>query len=86
MCHNVYFPVSLLAAAESGDSENWDAVDSTSAQSDSNPTHNSRYYLNVCHKIIQRGGAAVCPAEASICAVGKEKSIYNINIDLCKVY
>ncbi|CAG5960595.1 unnamed protein product, partial [Menidia menidia] len=46
-------------------SENWEAVDAKSAKSD------SRYYLNVCHKVMQTGGAAGCPEEASICAVDK---------------
>ncbi|XP_035801950.2 cation-independent mannose-6-phosphate receptor isoform X2 [Amphiprion ocellaris] len=46
----------------SGDSDNWEAVD---AKSD------SRYFLNVCHKVIQSGGAAGCPVNASICAVDK---------------
>ncbi|XP_022048417.2 cation-independent mannose-6-phosphate receptor isoform X2 [Acanthochromis polyacanthus] len=49
----------------SGDSDNWEAVDAKSAKSD------SRYFLNVCHKVIQSGGAAGCPVNASICAVDK---------------
>ncbi|XP_041831231.1 cation-independent mannose-6-phosphate receptor [Melanotaenia boesemani] len=47
---------------------NWEAVDAKSAKSD------SRYYLNICHKVIQAGGAAGCPEEASICAVDKNKT------------
>uniref|UniRef100_A0A3Q2ZJ59 Insulin-like growth factor 2 receptor n=1 Tax=Kryptolebias marmoratus TaxID=37003 RepID=A0A3Q2ZJ59_KRYMA len=58
--------------------ENWEAVDATSAQSDSNPTRSVRYYLNVCHKIIQRGGAAVCPEDASICAVDKQNKTVSL--------
>ncbi|KAM9704645.1 cation-independent mannose-6-phosphate receptor [Menidia menidia] len=55
----------LTRYAGSDVSENWEAVDAKSAKSD------SRYYLNVCHKVMQTGGAAGCPEEASICAVDK---------------
>ncbi|XP_060907562.1 cation-independent mannose-6-phosphate receptor [Labrus mixtus] len=44
---------------------NWEAVDAKSPEPD------SRYYLNVCHKVLQTGGAVGCPVNASICAVGK---------------
>lgn len=45
--------------------ENWEAVDAQSQKS------GSRFYLNVCHKVLNTGGAAGCPVNASICAVGK---------------
>lgn len=44
---------------------NWEVVDAQSPKSD------SRFYLNVCHKVLQTEGAAGCPLNASICAVGK---------------
>ncbi|KAK2889903.1 cation-independent mannose-6-phosphate receptor [Channa argus] len=44
---------------------NWEVVDANS------PTPDSRFYLNVCHKVIQTGGADGCPVNASICAVDK---------------
>uniref|UniRef100_A0A8C2ZCN4 Insulin-like growth factor 2 receptor n=1 Tax=Cyclopterus lumpus TaxID=8103 RepID=A0A8C2ZCN4_CYCLU len=44
---------------------NWEAVDAKS------PKPDSRFYLNVCHKVIQTGAAADCPVNASICAVDK---------------
>ncbi|KAM4522347.1 cation-independent mannose-6-phosphate receptor isoform 2-T2 [Odontesthes bonariensis] len=53
-------------------SENWEAVDAKSSQLD------SRYYLNVCHKVIQAGGAAGCPEEASLCAVDKNNRTVNL--------
>ncbi|KAK2855938.1 hypothetical protein Q5P01_004673 [Channa striata] len=46
-------------------SENWKVVDANS------PTPDTRFYLNVCHKVIQTGGADGCPVNASICAVDK---------------
>lgn len=52
-------------ASGSDISGNWEVVDAQTPKSD------SRFYLNVCHKIIQSGGAADCPVKASICAVGK---------------
>ncbi|XP_076612208.1 cation-independent mannose-6-phosphate receptor [Chaetodon auriga] len=50
----------------SDDVGNWEAVD------DQSPKSGSRFYLNVCHKVIQSGGAAGCPPNASICAVDKD--------------
>ncbi len=57
--------VSLYVASGSDVGGNWEAVDAKS------PNPDSRFYLNVCHKIIQTGGAAGCPVNSSICAVGK---------------
>ncbi|XP_035535041.1 cation-independent mannose-6-phosphate receptor isoform X1 [Morone saxatilis] len=47
-------------------SGNWEAVDAQSSKS------GLRFYLNVCHKVIQSGGAVGCPVNASICAVDKD--------------
>lgn len=58
-------PSSVFAASGSDVIENWDVVDANSPKSD------SRFYLNVCHKVIQAGGAAGCPVIASFCAVGE---------------
>uniref|UniRef100_A0AAX7UFT6 MRH domain-containing protein n=1 Tax=Astatotilapia calliptera TaxID=8154 RepID=A0AAX7UFT6_ASTCA len=46
-------------------SENWEVVDDKSSKAD------SRYYLNVCHKVIPTGRAAGCPVDAAMCAVDK---------------
>ncbi|XP_032398409.1 cation-independent mannose-6-phosphate receptor isoform X1 [Etheostoma spectabile] len=46
-------------------SGNWEVVDAKS------PKPDSRFYLNVCHKVLQTGAAAGCPLNASICAVDK---------------
>lgn len=48
-----------------GSDGNWEVVDAKSTKQD------SRFYLNVCHKVVQTGEAAGCPVNASICAVGK---------------
>nr|XP_046229339.1 cation-independent mannose-6-phosphate receptor [Scatophagus argus] len=53
-------------------SRNWEAVDAQS------PKSNSRFYLNVCHKVIQSGAAAGCPVNASICAVGKDQKAISL--------
>ncbi|MED6263286.1 hypothetical protein CHARACLAT_003033 [Characodon lateralis] len=50
---------------ESSNSENWEVVDDQATESD------MRYYLNICHKVLKRGGAANCPEDASFCAVDK---------------
>ncbi|XP_069028432.1 cation-independent mannose-6-phosphate receptor [Embiotoca jacksoni] len=55
-----------------GSEGNWEAVDDKSVKSD------SRYYLNVCHKVVRTEGAADCPADASICAVDKN----NVTVSL----
>jgi len=57
--------VSLWAASGSDAGGNWEVVDAKS------PKPDSRFYLNVCHKLIQTGATANCPVNASICAVGK---------------
>ncbi|XP_030577044.1 cation-independent mannose-6-phosphate receptor isoform X2 [Archocentrus centrarchus] len=52
--------------------ENWEAVNAKSSKS------TSRYYLNVCHKVIPTGSAAGCPMDASICAVGKDNKTISL--------
>ncbi|KAK9531251.1 hypothetical protein VZT92_010686 [Zoarces viviparus] len=51
---------------------NWEVVDAKS------PKPDSRFYLNVCHKVIQTGAAAGCPVNASICAVDKDKGAISL--------
>ncbi|KAM4713477.1 cation-independent mannose-6-phosphate receptor [Anableps anableps] len=55
----------LTKYPESKDGENWEALDDRATKSD------TRYYLNICHKVLKRGGAADCPEDASFCAVDK---------------
>uniref|UniRef100_I3KFD8 Insulin-like growth factor 2 receptor n=1 Tax=Oreochromis niloticus TaxID=8128 RepID=I3KFD8_ORENI len=55
----------LTRYPESEGSENWEVVDDKSSKSD------SRYYLNVCHKVVPTGRAAGCPVDAAMCAVDK---------------
>uniref|UniRef100_UPI0037E7D95A cation-independent mannose-6-phosphate receptor n=1 Tax=Semicossyphus pulcher TaxID=241346 RepID=UPI0037E7D95A len=63
-------PLTRYPGADAGG--NWEAVDAKS------PTPDSRYYLNVCHKILQAGGAAGCPVNASICAVDKDRGAISL--------
>uniref|UniRef100_A0A8C6L0H5 Insulin-like growth factor 2 receptor n=6 Tax=Nothobranchius TaxID=28779 RepID=A0A8C6L0H5_NOTFU len=70
---NKHYDLSPLTKyPEVDDSVNWEVVNSKSENSD------SRFYLNVCHKVIQTGGAAVCPEDASICAVDKNNKSTNL--------
>ncbi|KAI4887672.1 hypothetical protein NFI96_014869 [Prochilodus magdalenae] len=50
--------------------QNWEAVDANAPESD-----RRRFYINVCHNIIQQEATQSCPKDAAICAVGKEGSI-----------
>ncbi|KAG7460969.1 hypothetical protein MATL_G00204630 [Megalops atlanticus] len=50
--------------------QNWEAVDGNAPEAD-----RKRFYINVCHKILQQGVTSGCPEEAAICAVGKDKTI-----------
>ncbi|XP_071323597.1 cation-independent mannose-6-phosphate receptor isoform X2 [Trachinotus anak] len=62
-----HYNLSPLTRYPSSDvSGNWEVVDANS------PKRDSRFYLNVCHKVVQTGGAAGCPMNASICAVDKD--------------
>ncbi|XP_067429257.1 cation-independent mannose-6-phosphate receptor [Thunnus thynnus] len=54
-------------------SGNWEAVDADSRESDL-----KRFYLNVCHKVVQMGGAAGCPEDAAICAVDKDHKVISL--------
>ncbi|XP_049445309.1 cation-independent mannose-6-phosphate receptor isoform X1 [Epinephelus fuscoguttatus] len=64
--HKHYDLSPLTKYPESDVGENWEVVDAKSTKQD------FRFYLNVCHKVIQTGDAAGCPVNASICAVDKQ--------------
>uniref|UniRef100_A0A8C1I7W5 Insulin-like growth factor 2 receptor n=1 Tax=Cyprinus carpio TaxID=7962 RepID=A0A8C1I7W5_CYPCA len=51
-------------------SQNWEAVAAKAAESDK-----KRFYINVCHKIIQEGEARSCPEDAAICAIGQSVNL-----------
>lgn len=46
--------------------QNWEAVDSSFLE-----VGRKHYYINVCHKVLKRGGASSCPDDAAICSVGE---------------
>uniref|UniRef100_A0A4W3HXA8 Cation-independent mannose-6-phosphate receptor-like n=1 Tax=Callorhinchus milii TaxID=7868 RepID=A0A4W3HXA8_CALMI len=55
---------SAVEVAESDSTHNWEAVYGSKG------TPNRRQlYINVCHQILQDGGAVGCPDDAAICAI-----------------
>ncbi|XP_028253968.1 cation-independent mannose-6-phosphate receptor [Parambassis ranga] len=63
---NKHYDLSPLTRfPKSGAGGNWEAVDDKSAKLD------SRYFLNVCHKILQTQETGGCPVNASICSMDK---------------
>ncbi|KAM3833852.1 cation-independent mannose-6-phosphate receptor [Diretmus argenteus] len=71
---NKHYDLSPLTRyPESESSGNWEVVDANAPESDMR-----RFYLNVCHKVVQRGAAVGCPEDAAICAVDKEHKATNL--------
>ncbi|XP_037100637.1 cation-independent mannose-6-phosphate receptor [Syngnathus acus] len=64
-------PLTRLPGSESNG--NWEVVDPESSESDL-----KRFYLNVCHKVVQAGGATGCPESAAICAEDKEQKMISL--------
>ncbi|KAM3602400.1 uncharacterized protein V6R79_003255 [Siganus canaliculatus] len=70
---NKHYDLSPLTRLPGSDSRgNWEAVDAQFPKSD------SRFFLNVCHKVVQSGEAASCPVNASICAVDKNHNAVSL--------
>uniref|UniRef100_A0A8C2E6T2 Insulin-like growth factor 2 receptor n=1 Tax=Cyprinus carpio TaxID=7962 RepID=A0A8C2E6T2_CYPCA len=67
--HKKRYDLSPLTRYPEG-SQNWEAVGTKAAESDK-----KRFYINVCHKIIQDGEARSCREDAAICAVGNGKTM-----------
>ncbi|KAM8847361.1 cation-independent mannose-6-phosphate receptor [Synchiropus picturatus] len=64
-----HYDLSSLTRSPGSDAGgNWEAVDANAPKTDPR-----RFYLNVCHKVVQEGGASGCPEDAAICAVDKKK-------------
>ncbi|XP_034964504.2 cation-independent mannose-6-phosphate receptor isoform X1 [Zootoca vivipara] len=53
--------------------QNWEAVDGNPVE-----TEKKRFFINVCHQVLQKGGAANCSEEASVCSVGEDNSTKNL--------
>ncbi|XP_077442699.1 cation-independent mannose-6-phosphate receptor isoform X2 [Stigmatopora argus] len=53
--------------------KNWEALDAESTDSDL-----KRFYLNVCHKVVQAEGAEGCPENAAICALDKNEKLISL--------
>uniref|UniRef100_A0A8D0GH90 Insulin like growth factor 2 receptor n=1 Tax=Sphenodon punctatus TaxID=8508 RepID=A0A8D0GH90_SPHPU len=49
---------------------NWEAVDSNPVKSEK-----KRFFINVCHKVLQKGEAINCPSDGAICSVGESKNL-----------
>lgn len=71
-------PHSIASGPEA--SGNWEVVDAHSPKSE------SRFYLNVCHKVVQSGAAVGCPVKASICAVGKSRMEEELFLMVVQIY
>ncbi|XP_065487218.1 cation-independent mannose-6-phosphate receptor [Caloenas nicobarica] len=61
----------LTRSSESA--QNWEAVDSSFSEAG-----RKHYYINVCHKVLKRGGASSCPDDAAICSVDKQNRTKNL--------
>ncbi|XP_028996555.1 cation-independent mannose-6-phosphate receptor isoform X2 [Betta splendens] len=70
---NKHYDLSPLTRYPGSDvSENWGVVDARASGT------KSRFYLNVCHKVIPSGDAAGCPVNASICSVDKNNRFISL--------
>ncbi|KAI3364465.1 hypothetical protein L3Q82_011257, partial [Scortum barcoo] len=69
---NKHYDLSSLTRYPGIHDENWEAVDVKS------PNPDSRFFLNVCRRVIQTGGAVGCPVNSSVCAVDKDGSIFSL--------
>ncbi|XP_012590642.1 PREDICTED: cation-independent mannose-6-phosphate receptor [Condylura cristata] len=49
--------------------QNWEAVDGSQSE-----TKKKHLFINVCHRVLPRGAAGGCPADAAVCAVDKNGS------------
>ncbi|XP_024119822.2 cation-independent mannose-6-phosphate receptor [Oryzias melastigma] len=70
----------LTRYPESDSSQNWEVEDAKSTKS------SSRYFLNVCHKVIRAAGAEACPEEASICGVDQKNQSISLGSFLSPPY
>ncbi|XP_016329709.1 cation-independent mannose-6-phosphate receptor-like [Sinocyclocheilus anshuiensis] len=68
--HDISIDLTHLMHNQSEGSQNWEAVGTKAAESDK-----KRFYINVCHKIIQDEETRSCPEDAAICAVGTGKTM-----------
>ncbi|XP_058881252.1 cation-independent mannose-6-phosphate receptor [Acipenser ruthenus] len=52
----------LTRYSDLGNAHNWEALDSSVVE-------RTQFYINVCHRVLQDGGASGCPEDAAVCAV-----------------
>uniref|UniRef100_A0A8C5WXI9 Insulin like growth factor 2 receptor n=1 Tax=Laticauda laticaudata TaxID=8630 RepID=A0A8C5WXI9_LATLA len=53
--------------------ENWEAVDINPVEA-----KKKRFFINVCHKVLQKGEATYCAKDASVCSVDKNNNTRNL--------
>ncbi|KAJ7342167.1 hypothetical protein JRQ81_009332 [Phrynocephalus forsythii] len=53
--------------------ENWEAVDGNPVEAEK-----KHFFINVCHRVLQKGAAMNCPKEASVCSVDKNNNTKNL--------
>ena len=46
--------------------QNWEAVDGSQREPEKR-----HFFINVCHRVLQKGQARGCPEDAAVCAVGE---------------
>ncbi|KAH0622428.1 hypothetical protein JD844_024730, partial [Phrynosoma platyrhinos] len=61
----------LIRRSES--EQNWEAVDGNPVEAEK-----KHFFINVCHKVLQKGAAVNCAKEASVCSVDKNNSTKNL--------
>nr|XP_027309114.2 LOW QUALITY PROTEIN: cation-independent mannose-6-phosphate receptor [Anas platyrhynchos] len=61
----------LIRSSDSA--QNWEAVDSSLSEAG-----RKHYYINICHKVLKKGGASLCPDTAAICSVDKQNKSRNL--------
>nr|XP_033791685.1 cation-independent mannose-6-phosphate receptor [Geotrypetes seraphini] len=57
-------PLSRFAESDNPSVYNWEAV-----RSNADKTKDTSFFINICHKVLQKGGAVGCPEEAAVCSV-----------------
>ncbi|XP_013921730.1 PREDICTED: cation-independent mannose-6-phosphate receptor [Thamnophis sirtalis] len=53
--------------------ENWEAVDINPVEA-----KRKRFFINICHKVLQKGEAMYCAKDASVCSVDKNNNTRNL--------
>ncbi|XP_008584980.1 PREDICTED: cation-independent mannose-6-phosphate receptor [Galeopterus variegatus] len=63
-----HYDLSMLVR-HSESEQNWEAVDGSETE-----TEKKHFFINICHRVLQKGKAIGCPEDAAVCAVDKNRS------------